>query len=189
MYQCLKVNHFEDDEGYQLVSIREQDIEPIRLWRNAQTDVLRQVAAISANEQKNYFIRSIRPTFTEKQPKQILFSLLLQHACIGYGGLTNIEWEARRAEVSFLLDTERVQNQETYEKDFTHFLGLIERVAFHELKLHRLFTETFVFRTEHIKVLENKGFLYEGTLKEHIYKKEQWFDSILHGRLNERDVF
>ena len=49
-YQCLTRNSFHDDDHYQLISIREEDIELIRQWRNAQIDLLRQNKEITIEE-------------------------------------------------------------------------------------------------------------------------------------------
>lgn len=183
MYRCLKQNSFIDPEGYELAPLRQADMEQIRLWRNDQMDVLRQNTEISSLQQKTYFQEVIEPTWIQAQPKLILFSFLFQNVCIGYGGLTHIDWEASRAEVSFLVDPWRTQDFTHYQRDFLHFLKLICQVAFAELHLHRLFTETFAFRSEHIKILEHFGFKLEGILKEHIFKGNQRHDSVMHGFL------
>ncbi|MBA3722718.1 MAG: GNAT family N-acetyltransferase [Parachlamydiaceae bacterium] len=183
MYKCLKKDSILDKVGYQLVPIRQEDMEAIRVWRNAQIDILRQNVPISKEEQQEYFSKHILPIFEHEFPKQILFSFLYKGTCIGYGGLTGISWESRRAEVSFLLDPKRVKDIHQYHTDFLCFLNLLSQVAFKELHFHRLFTETFSFRDDHIKVLEEFGFKFEGTLKEHIYKKGDWYHSLMHGLL------
>lgn len=183
MYQCLTKPYFEDESGYQLVTIRAEDLENIRLWRNAQLDILRQKVNISTEEQQNYFQKVIWPTFKQPHPPQLLFSFLLDQTCIGYGGLVHLDWENARAEVSFLVDPSRINDQKGYKKDFLHFLNLICQIAFQELNLHRLCVETFAFRKEHIAVLEHFGFKQEGVLREHIFKRQQWQDSLLHGLL------
>lgn len=188
MYICLSRQLFEDTKGYGLVSLREEDLEPIRLWRNAQKDILRQNEEITPQKQLNYFHQVIHPSFSQKKPSQILFSFLLhdRHGhdnLIGYGGLTHIDWDNKRAEVSFLLDPLRTQDEQMYSSDFLHFLALLSEVASKELHLHRIFTETFSFRTHHMKVLEEAGFQLEGILREHVFKNGTWSDSILHGLL------
>jgi RimJ/RimL family protein N-acetyltransferase len=183
MYRCLESWVEQEKEGYRLVVIRAEDVEPIRQWRNAQQDVLRQKTTISSDKQQNYFKTHIWPSFQEKQPKQILFSFLLNAQCIGYGGLTAIDWENQRAEISFLLNPDRLPIEKEYAKDFSHFLDLLRQVAFEQLNFHRLYAETFTFRTNHMKVLESQGFKLEGSLREHVYKKERWWDSMIHGQL------
>ncbi len=181
-YLCLKKNTYTDSEGYKLVPLRSEDLEKIRLWRNAQLEILRQKIAIDSQMQQDYFREVIVPTFTQKQPLQILFSFFYHDACIGYGGLTHIDWESKRAEVSFLVDPAKIQTKE-YKKDHHHFLKLLCLVAFKDLALHRLFTETFQFRDQHIKQLEEFGFKREGVMREHVFKGEKWQDSIIHGLL------
>lgn len=182
-YVCLTKNAYGDHQGYQLAVIREKDTEDIRVWRNAQIDILRQKEPISKEAQKDYYFSAIASSFSQQKPKQMLFSFLFQGDCIGYGGLTSIDWEAKRAEVSFLVNPERI-NPLQYAQDFYSFLSLLSFIAFKELKLHRLFTETFAFRKEHQKILEDFGFRKEGILREHVWKHHQWYDSIMHGLLS-----
>jgi len=183
MYQCLKCNAFEDVEGYKLVSLRKEDMENIRQWRNAQLHVLRQNCEITEEEQKTYYQKMIAPSFSQKEPPQILFSYLYRDDCIGYGGLVNLDWTSRRGEVSFLVDPSRVDDTICYGSDMTHFFALIFKIAFEELFLHRLYVETFAFRKDHIKIIEALGFKCEGILREHVYKDADWHDSIVHGLL------
>lgn len=182
-YLCLKTNCYEDADGYQLVAIRREDIELIRQWRNAQLDVLRQKNVISSHEQEEYFNQSVWPLFQEEKPKQLLFSLLFQGGCIGYGGLTHIDWQSSRAELSFLVNPTRRQDPYHYKRDFDHFLAFLYRVAFEDLRLHRLLAETYAYREETIDILENFGFKREGILREHVLKRNQWVDSVMLGML------
>jgi RimJ/RimL family protein N-acetyltransferase len=54
-------------------------------------------------------------------------------------------------------------------------------LAFEDLKLERLYTETYSIRPEYISVLENSGFECEGVLKNHIRIKNQPLNSFIHG--------
>ena len=189
MYRCLTKKSCADESGYQLIPIRVEDLELIRLWRNAQMDVLRQQAFISQAEQDHYFKTQIAPSFEQEQPKQILFSFLLNNICIGYGGLVHINWQARRAEVSFLVDPVRAADFLCLQTDFFHFLQLLCQIAFTDLTFNRLCTETFVFREDHIEIMEKIGFQKEGILREHVYKKGRFYDSILHGLLRKDTIW
>jgi RimJ/RimL family protein N-acetyltransferase len=174
--------------SYQLTPLREQDIFDIKNWRNAQMDVLRQNHELTDEEQLRYFHEVIKPTFTEQFPQQMLSSFLLNERCIGYGGLTNIDWQAMRAELSFLLNPKRVADEAVYEKDFSIFLTLIKRLAFEGLKLNRIFTETYNIRPLHIAVLEKNGFVPEGRMLQHVFVGKQFVDLVLHGFLKEQYV-
>ena len=166
---------------YALVPLRGQDIFDIKRWRNAQMDILRQNTPLTDEMQKQYFESVIIPSFAEQTPSQILFSFLCDGLCIGYGGLVHISWTSKRAEVSFLVDPQRMEKADLYERDFSAFLQLIKQAAFTELHLHRLFTETFAIRPKHIEVLEKQNFIYEGRMKEHVVINGLFIDSIMHG--------
>lgn len=171
-------------DDYRLVPIRLDDREPIRAWRNAQLQVLRQAAPISTADQDGYFLRVVLPLFTQEQPGQLLFSLLHREELIAYGGLVHIAWPDRRAEVSFLADPVRSADPATYRADFRAHLRLLGQVAFADLKFARLFTETYDLRPAHVAILEEAGFQFEGRLRQHVQVAPGIFaDSLLHGQL------
>lgn len=183
-YKILKTNEFVLND-YLLVPLRHEDLLLIKDWRNSQLDVLRQKSILTDDDQENYYKNAILPTFSQSNPKQILFSLLYLNQCIGYGGLTNIDWESKRAEMSFLVDVNRANNKDIYIKDFTTYIALIKKVTFKELKFNRLFTETFDIRPLHISILESCGFVFEGKMKQHVFINDKFVDSLIHGILKE----
>lgn len=183
-YKALNTNEFVLND-YSLVPLRYEDIFFIKEWRNAQIDVLRQKGILNDSDQENYYKQAILPTFYQDNPKQILFSFLKSDKCIGYGGLTNIDWESKRAEMSFLVAIERINNNELYKNDFTSYISLLKKVAFEELKFNRLFTETYDIRLLHISILEACGFLFEGKMKQHVFINDKFVDSLIHGILKE----
>lgn len=172
-----------DQDGYELVDIRFGDMENIRQWRNAQQEVLRQMAPISVEQQQHYFDTVVKQSFLQEHPKILLCSYLLNQECIGYGGLVSIDWVSRRAEVSILMATERAQNEAIYRQDLAHYLALMSEVAFKRLHFHRLFAESYSFRSSTIDQFEQFGFQREGTLREHVFKNGRWYDSIMLGLL------
>ena len=156
-YTCLKKNDYLF-ENYQLIPIRLEDAEEIRRWRNEQINFLRQEKPISNTEQIKYFEQVIVPTFQESNPSQILFSFLENSKIIGYGGFVNIDWNSKISEISFLEETDRAKNHSLYETDFSVFLDFLKKIACNDLKITKLFTETYDIRPEHIKILEKNGF-------------------------------
>lgn len=145
--------------NYNLVSIRERDIEDIRIWRNAQISVLRQKEAISREQQKQYFYSYFADAAASANPKNLLFSLLnYEGQLVAYGGIVHIQWSLSIAELSFLASNEIAGSRLLYENVFRAFLDLIEKVAFVDLGLRTIYTETFSFRVEHMGVLESCGY-------------------------------
>ena len=180
-YLCLKEPVYREG-AYSLTSIREKDILKIMDWRNEQLNILRQNEKLTKEKQIKYFQEVIRPSFQEKHPIQILFSFLLDEELIGYGGLTHIDWTSLRSEVSFLLKTNRT-DQDKYKQEFSIFLSLLKRIAFNDLQLNRLYTETFDIRSTHLETILKNGFVLEGRLREHVKIEEVYVDSLIHGFL------
>lgn len=181
-YKCLNNKYFQFNE-FSLKSIRVEDIESIRKWRNAQLDVLRQDKIITYEEQIKYFNDHILPEKIKNEPRNILFSFFRNDVLIGYGGLVHISWKDLRAEISFLLNPNYLSEVD-YPLFFSSYLTLIKSIAFDDLKFNRLFTETFNIRQFHISILESNGFIKEGILKDHVIINGKHVDSIFHGCLN-----
>jgi RimJ/RimL family protein N-acetyltransferase len=158
-------------------------MEYIRQWRNNQIDILRQTRSITAKEQARYYKIHIQPLFEMATPPQILFSYEHCGELIGYGGLTHVDWESKRAEVSFLLAAEKKYNERSYRIEFAYFLEMLTKVTFEDLNLQRLFTETYDIRPVHIEVLESNGFIQEGRLRRHSIIRDKHVDVLVHGRL------
>lgn len=183
-YIHLKSNVYSLGE-YSVVPFRKVDLMNVKTWRNDQMDVLRQKALLTDENQLNYYNNFIEPSFSDPNSRIILFSFLLNNECIGYGGLTNIHWEDKRIELSFLLNTERVKNENIYTSDFKHFIELMKTIVFVDLEFNRIFTETYDIRNLHISILESCGFKLEGRMREHVRINDKYVDSLIHGYIKQ----
>lgn len=166
-----------------LRAVEPEDIEAIRQWRNAQINVLRQSAPITSEEQVRYFSTYVWPEKLKAEPARILLAIEDSDELVGYGGLVHISWPNRRAEVSFLLKPDLERHKKIRGMFFGDFLRLLQILAFEELGLHRLFTETFKYRAAHIATLEMAGFRLEGCMRAHVFIDGVPTDSLLHGCL------
>tara|TARA_B100001093_G_C26704700_1_gene960694 strand:+ start:482 stop:985 length:504 start_codon:yes stop_codon:yes gene_type:complete len=155
------------------------DAEKIRIWRNKQIKILRQNKIIKKKDQIKYF----KDLILSKKSKMKLFAIELNQKLIGYGGIVNISYYFKTAEVSFLINNKINYNSLSYEKIFSNFLIFIKKYS-KKRKLRRLYTETFSFRKKHIKILEHCGFKLEGVMKKHVIKNQKIYDSLIHGILN-----
>lgn len=156
----------------------------VRRWRNAQIHILRQRIELTVEQQDEYFRLIVASEMKVQFPSQILMGLDCSGEFVAYGGLAHINWMDRHAEMSFLTDP-IYSNYEDHHRLLTIFVKLLSQLALNELGLHRLFTETYSFRTEHIKMLESVGFGREGVLKEHVVINGEFVDSIMHGLILE----
>lgn len=169
------------EEGLSVRAVQPGHIEDIRQWRNRQMDVLRQAAVITPEQQTAYYATQVWPNMDTVQPDNILLSYEEHGSLIGYGGLVHIAWIHRRAEVSFLLSPECNTGEEHYARYFSIFLRMIKVLAFEDLGLERLCTETYAQRTHHILVLEAAGFHLEGILRNHVWIGDRPVDAHMHG--------
>ena len=171
------------DRDLRLRAVEPGDIERIRLWRNAQMDVLRQSAPISDSDQIRYFAATVWPDKNSETPSNILLSIERDGTLIGYGGLVHIVWAYRHAEMSFLLDPAIEADRSVRDALFLQFLRLMQELAFEDLRLNRLHTETYATRTTHIALLEKGGMIREGRLREHVVIDGRGVDALVHGLL------
>ena len=169
------------DSRYQLRPIHWNDRDAIREWRNAQIDVLRQQNPLSATDQDDYFSNLVLPQLAQEEPKQILFAFLEDSQLVGYGGFVHIVWSDRRAEVSFLTDIDRSE-QNIFSQDWSEYLNLLVQLA-RRIGFHKLTTETYSIRRELIEILEDFGFTQEGISRDHHRINGEPVDSFAHAYL------
>ena len=113
----------------------------------------------------------------------ILFSFTFENNCIGYGGFVHIDWNLKKAELSFLLDTNRTKELETYKKEYNVFLKIILNIGFKQILFNKIFTETFDIRPNTVLVLEKAGFVLENRLLSKNYINGLSVDSLFHSIL------
>ncbi|MFT7071914.1 MAG: RimJ/RimL family protein N-acetyltransferase [Patiriisocius sp.] len=154
-------------------------------WRNEQIYHLRQDKPLTEGDQENYFKTVVNALFEQEQPSQLLFSYLEGDTCIGYGGLVHINWIDKNAEISFVMNT--ALEKDNFSKHWKLFLELIEKIAFTELYLHKIFTYAFDLRPHLYKPIEDAGFSKEATLKNHCFFNSAFKDVIIHAKFNTID--
>ena len=185
-YNCLPIQELKLN-NYSITPIRYIDIQEIRRWRNEQIDVLRQEKIITPEQQTQYYESVIKKSFFEHQPIIILFSFFLEKDCVGYGGLTNINWKLKNAELSFICETKRSKKTDLYQKDFSVFLKLIKQLSFEYLKFVKLYTETYDIRDNHIKILEAHEFILTSTLIKNKPIRKEWINVLFHSLYNKQN--
>lgn len=180
-YMCLNKQVYSSGH-YSLVPLRDEDKFPIMQWRNEQLYHLRQQKPLTAEDQEKYFNTVVAGLFEQVQPVQLLFSYLENNRCIGYGGLVHINWKDRHAEISFIINTEL--EKDFFEQHWITYLSLIERVAFEELNLHKIFTYAFDLRPHLYQAVEKAGYIQEARLKEHCFFENRFVDVVIHSKIN-----
>jgi len=181
-YKVLNKNIFSKGK-FKIIPIRFEDRFDIMNWRNEQIYHLRQDKPLTFQDQDFYFENIVSKLFNQDEPNQILFSYLKNDLCIGYGGLVHINWIDKNAEISFVIKTEEQQNN--FEHHWACYLELIEKVAFEELNLHKLFVYAFDLRPHLYLAIEKSGYKKEAILKEHCLFEGKYIDVVIHSKINE----
>ena len=182
-YKALDVNIFTKND-YTLVPIRYEDRLNIMKWRNEQMYHLRQAEVLIEKSQEDYFKNIISKLFTEKKPNQLLFSFLKDKQCIGYGGLVHINWIDKNAEISFIMDTQLEEKE--FDKHWKRYLDLIEKVAFKNLNLHKIYVYAFDLRPKLYTILQDNNFNKEATLKEQCFFDGKFIDVVIHEKRDKK---
>lgn len=180
-YKCLSSQIVELD-NFKIVPLRYEDRLDILKWRNEQIFHLRQNKSLTVEDQENYFSAIVDKLFDQEQPNQILFSYLENGKCIGYGGLVHINWIDKNAEISFIMNTELEKNN--FQINWVKYLSLIEKVAFEDLKFHKIFTYAFDLRPHLYLALQDASFIEETRLKEHCFFDGKYIDVVIHSKIN-----
>lgn len=184
-YKVLNKQEFSNRE-FSIVPIRYEDRMDIMKWRNEQIYHLRQNKPLTIEDQENYFTNIVSSIFEQEKPSQILFSYLESGKCVGYGGLVHINWIDKNAEVSFIMKTE-LEN-EYFHKHWANYLDLLEKVAFEDLKFHKIFVYAFDLRPHLYVVLEDFGFIEDARLKEHCFFDNKYIDVVIHSKVKENEL-
>lgn len=167
---------------FSLVPIRYIDRFDIMKWRNEQIYHLRQDKLLTVDDQEYYFTNIIKKLYSQEKPEQLLFSFLKNNNCIGYGGLVHINWVDKNAEISFIMRTEL--EKDNFENYWKSYLLLIEKIAFVDLALHKIYTFAFDLRPHLYPILEASGFYHEARLKDHCYFEDRFFDVVINSKIN-----
>ncbi|CAN1543330.1 Acetyltransferase (GNAT) domain containing protein [Flavobacteriaceae bacterium] len=182
-YSCLEKQIIELG-NFKIVPLRYENRLDILKWRNEQIYHLRQSKPLSVEDQENYFNTVVDKLFDEEQPNQILFSYLENDVCIGYGGLVHINWIDKNAEISFIMNT--ALEKDNFHTNWTNYLSLIEKVAFEDLKFHKIFTYAFDLRPRLYLALLDVNFIEETRLKEHCFFDGKYIDVVIHSKINNK---
>lgn len=180
-YKCLSSSKFISND-FHLEPIRDEDKFEIMTIRNEQIYHLRQAKPLTLEDQENYFSTVVSKLFEQDFPNQLLFSFFYKNEFIGYGGLVHINWIDKNAEISFVMKTKL--EQDFFSFYWSNYLKLIEKVAFEEMKFHKIFTYAFDLRPHLYEMLLENDYTEEARLKEHCYFNDNYIDVVIHTKIN-----
>ena len=160
--------------------LEEEDLKQLRDWRNSEhvRKTTREYKPLNMLNQKQWFESIHR----ENPPKHIMFGIEKKNSkkLVGVTGLTYIDWKNKHAEISIYFSSKNWQKT----KEANDTINTIIGYGFEELNLHRLWVEIFEISKENIQLFEKLKFTKEGILREKLWRKGKWWNSILYSKLS-----
>lgn len=152
-----------------------EDLPQLRDWRNddrlrATTREYRLLNMVNQDDWFDYISRSREVE---------MFGIEVDGTLVGVCGLCYINWVYRTAEVSL-----HVAPAYQGRGIAAQTLGLLQQKAFEEFNLHRLWAEIYEFNKVSIALFEKCSYVLEGRLREHVFKRGKYHDSLMYGLVN-----
>lgn len=151
---------------YRFRAIERTDLPILRDWRNALMRNFRQWRYLSLENQEAWF-KAI-----SSSNEHVMLAFEENHALLGVVGLTYINWQTRKAEVSIYIGPEH-QGKGHGEVA----LAMLLDYGFKNLGLHRIFGEIFEFNQPNIELFTKLGFKLEGTMREAHFDDGRYWDT------------
>lgn len=179
IYKCLPSHSFVLG-SCELQSIRDEDRYIIMKWRNDQIDILRQKNPLAAELQDKYFKQVVSELFEIEKPNQLLFSFFRDGNLIGYGGFVHIDWDSRNAEISFITETSRNLEVNTFKNDWKDYLRLLKTINQLFIGFVKIYTYAYDLRPYLYPALIESGFKEEARLRSHVRVNDNFRDVLIH---------
>ena len=150
--------------------IERWDLKLLRDWRNLDEirSRTREYRLLNMVNQEDWFESMSRNRSNE------MYLISLDFISVGVCGLCNIDWVNRNAEVSVYIGAEYARRGGIG----TAALKMLERKAFDEFNLHKLWAEIYSNNPISVALFEKCGYVEEGRLKEQVFKGGQYLDSV-----------
>jgi len=167
-------------ESIRLRAIERTDLERYVEWFNDPevTQHLMRHLPLSLAAEERWF-ENLQSQAEESRPLAVEAKDGDQWVHIGGGGLHDIDWQSRRAEVGIAIGDKRYWN-----RGFgTDTIRALLRHGFECLNLHRIYLRVFEDNERAIAVYGRLGFKEEGRLREHSYRGGEYRDMLFMGIL------
>lgn len=162
-----------------LRAIEKADLSQLLIWRNQPEFRLffREYRELNSENQQKWF-----DNYAMKNHHTIMFAVVELHKneLIGACGLCYIDWINRNADFSIYIGKDSLYIDSIYAIEAAQ---LMEKYAFEELNLHRLWAEIYSIDKRKIEFFNKLHFVQEGRFKETHWTEGKWVDSIYYAKL------
>ena len=170
--------------------VRLADLLQLATWRNSPElrERTREVAPLTLEHQERWFkkissadTRDFMFVVEVDEPAPAHTSTTMTRMMIGLVGLCHWSPRDRTAEVSFYIGSVEHRGK----GHARQALKLLHAWGFESLGLDRIWAEVYAFNEPSIKLLMSLGYVEEGRLRGHVWRRGQRQDSIMLGMLRE----
>ena len=124
-----------------------------------------------------YKLKDAKKWLSLKEKDVVNFCIEIDGEVVGSAGLHRIS-KGHKAELGYWL-AEKYWGKGL----MTKIVKEVVKYGFQELKLKRIFAFVYTFNKASMGVLKNNGFKFEGTLKKHVKKKNEFIDAYLFAKV------
>lgn len=126
-------------------------------------------------------IEQLAKQYDNESNNDISFLVVLKNRDkpIGWGGLYDINWIKRSAELRFFIGETKFWNMTSALDSFK----LLLEYSFKKLNLHKVTAGANVENKNSWKILERIGFVKEGTIRDTIYRNGKYYDAYFYSIL------
>ena len=164
-----------------LRAIEREDLPHLLAWRNRPEyrRYFREYRELGHSQQSNWFESQVI-----KDDRTIMFAIidLASERLLGACGLCYIDWVNRNADFSIYIGADNLYIDELLAPDAALTMA---RYAFHELALHRLWSEIYDFDHSKKQFFEKMGFTLDGRHRQTHWGEGKWHDSLFYGLLQD----
>ncbi len=162
-----------------LRAIEKEDLPQLLEWRNRPEyrRYFREYRELGMEQQTGWF-----ESMVLKDHRTIMFAIvdLADMRLIGASGLCYIDWVNRSADFSIYIGADNLYIDDRFAPDAACTMA---RYAFHELGMHRLWSEIYDFDQPKKQFFDALGFRLDGRHRQTHWGEGAWHDSLFYGLL------
>jgi len=166
-------------EHVALRAIEPEDLQVLLEWRNRPEyrRFFREHRELSADHQGRWYREK---TLDDPTTRMFVIIRLSDGALLGACGLCYINWIDRNADLSIYIGADGLYIDNLYAPDAA---GILIKYGFHELGLHRIWTEIYSIDAAKQRFFAELGFSLDGRHRESHWTEGAWVDSLFYGLL------
>jgi len=163
-----------------LRAIEKTDLSQLMEWRNMPEYrvLFREYRELNSTNQLYWFDKYV---INDQNTCMFAIVNLEKKELIGACGLCYIDWINRSADLSIYIGKDNLYIDSKYAIDAAK---VMQKYAFEELNLHRLWAEVYSIDKKKKELFKELGFQLEGSFKETHWTQGKWVDSLYYAKLN-----